>query len=92
LEEVAKYQAGTAERYDALKLMFSNLRSNGVACKIFTDNMWAYTGDRKDFLFFLRVMQVFDPQMTEADIIYGYRNKVSTFKKNKDLMKIYRAV
>lgn len=92
LEEVAKYLAGTAERYDALKLMFSKLRSNGVACKIFTDNMWAYNGVRKEFLFFLRVMQIFDPQMTEADIIYGYKNKVTTFKRNKELMKIYRSV
>jgi len=91
-EDIAKYMAGTAERFDAVKSMFYHLRTNGVACKIFTDNGWALKDDHKEFNFFLQVMQVLDPHMLADDLIYGYRDKVNTFKRDKSLMKLYRAI
>jgi hypothetical protein len=91
VEEIAQYISGTTERYDALLLMFFYLRKNGVACKIFTNNGWANREiDEKYFLFFLKLMQVFDPKMKEDDIIFGKRDKIQTFKKNKVMMKMYK--
>lgn len=91
VEEIAQYISGTTDRYDALMLMFFYLRKNGVACKIFTNNGWANReNNEKDFQFFMKLMQVFDPKMKEDDIIFGKRDKIQTFKKNKVMMNMYK--
>lgn len=91
VEEIAKYISGTKERFDALVLMFFTLRKNGVACKILSNNGWTdRVASVKGFQFFLKIMRVFDPQMTEDDIIYGNNDKVKVFKENQGLMKTYK--
>jgi len=89
VEEIAQYISGTAERYDALLLMFFHLRKNGVACKIFTNNSWADKMNKTGFEFLLKIMQAFDPRMKEEDIIYGHYDKVATFKNSKEFMRMY---
>jgi hypothetical protein len=86
--EIAQYIAGTKSRFEALLLMFFNLRKNDIVCKILSNNGWTNTRF-EGFPFFLKIMQIFDPGMTEHDIIYGHMDKVDVFKKNPELMKIY---
>jgi hypothetical protein len=86
--EIAQYISGTKERFDALLLMFFNLRKNGVACKIFSNNGWS-DKDFEGFPFFVKIMRVFDPQMTEDDIIYGHLDKAKTFSHNRSLLTPY---
>lgn len=92
--DIAQYLTGTKERFNALQLMFFYLRRNGVNCKIFTNNGWGnkVKGKERDFYFFLNIVRILDPQMTEYDIIYGNRNKEKTFKENADLMKLYKSI
>jgi len=96
-EEVARYCAGTSERFDALKQMFTALRTNGVKCYIITNNGWGDIKKTKYLqsnMFFLKLLQIVDPWMKEEDIIYGRveGGKVRKFKDNAGLMKHYRTL
>ena len=92
--DIAQYLSGTIERFNALQLMFFHLRRNGVDCKIFTNNGWGnkVKGKERDFYFFLNIVRILDPQMTEYDIIYGNRNKEHTFKESESLMELYKSI
>jgi hypothetical protein len=95
--EMAQYFSGLIERFHALQLMFFHIRKNNINCHIFTNNGWGKcekndTPSRKNnFEFFLKIVQVLDPQMKASDIIYGNGDKVETFKKNNYLMGLYHS-
>jgi len=95
-EDVAKYCAGTLERFQALVKMFHAVRQNKIHCHILTNNGWGNMTKTKYpliDLFFLKVVQAIDPWMSEADIIYGRtKGKVQTFKETKFLMTRYKAL
>ena len=95
-EDVARYCAGTSERFDALRRMFTVLRSNGVKCYIITNNGWGIIKKTKYLhsnTFFLKMLQTIDPWMKEDEIIYGrVEGKVKKFKDNAGLMKHYRTL
>jgi len=94
--EMAQYFSGLIERFHALQFMFFHIRKNNINCHIFTNNGWgsceknATPSRKNNFEFFLKIVQVLDPQMKASDIIYGNGDKVDTFKKNNYLMGLYR--
>jgi len=99
--DMAQYYAGTIERFHALRNMFVELRRNQVHCIIFTNNGWAHTpkkmvkGNKSHQMsldrlhFFLQLAQVYDPEMTVNDIIYGHLDKAAEFGKHPVLKRIY---
>jgi len=90
-KEVAQYFAGSQSRFLALKHMFAALHKHQVECFIFTNNGWAsHAYARSNFDYFASVVNAIDPLMPAKNIIYGNRDKVKTFKKNKIFMKFYR--
>ena len=95
-EEVARYCAGTTERFDALKRMFNTLRANNVNCRIITNNGWGNIGKTKYLqsdVFFLKMLQTIDPWMKHTEIIYGrVDGKVKKFKDDAGLMKHYKTL
>jgi hypothetical protein len=101
--DMAQYYAGTIERFHALRNMFAELRRNQVHCIIFTNNGWAHIpkkmvkGNKSHQMslerlhFFLQLAQVYDPEMTADDIIYGHLDKATEFGKHPVLKKIYES-
>jgi len=101
--DMAQYYAGTIERFHALRNMFAELRRNQVHCIIFTNNGWAHIpkkmvkGNKSHQMsldrlnFFLQLAQVYDPEMTADDIIYGHLDKATEFGKHPVLKQIYES-
>ncbi len=91
-KEVAQYFAGSQSRFLALKHMFAELHKQQVECFIFTNNGWASHAVKRssNFTYFASIVHAMDPLMPADNIIYGNRDKVKTFKKNKTFMKFYR--
>lgn len=91
-QEVAQYFAGSQSRFLALKHMFAELHKQKVECFIFTNNGWASHAIKRssNFTYFASIVHAIDPLMPAHNIIYGNRDKVKTFKKNKTFMKFYR--
>jgi hypothetical protein len=77
--EIAHYYAGTMERFNALRNMFTELRKRGTKVYILTDNGWAKPNNLDAGLErFVQLIQQFDAQMTAADVIYGNNDKAKT--------------
>jgi hypothetical protein len=70
-EDVARFYAGSAERFNALKTMFKKLRDKGTKIYILTNNGWA-----KYPAHFVTLFQHYDPQMTQHEILFGNQNKL----------------
>jgi hypothetical protein len=95
-EEVSRYCAGTTERFESLKQMFSVIRTNNVSCRILTNNGWGNNVKTKYLqsnVFFLKMLQTIDPWMKDTEIIYGrVDGKVKKFKDDAFLMKHYKTL
>lgn len=91
-DDAAHFFSGTLERFNALQNMFFELHKNNITYFIFTNNGWGHlvTGQEENFYFFLGIVKVLAPHITEKNIIYGEGDKVKTFKENKELMQLYK--
>jgi len=78
--EVAQYCAGTLERFNALRDMFTALRRRGTKIFILTNNGWARTDSVERFS---DIVKVFDGQITAADIVYGQNKKAGVFRTDR---------
>ena len=70
-EDVARFYAGSTERFNALKTMFKKLRDKGTKIYILTNNGWA-----KHPAHFVTLFQHYDPQMKQHEILFGNQNKL----------------
>jgi hypothetical protein len=85
--EVAEFYAGTLERFNALRAMFTELRRRGTKVYILSDNGMAQKpklpveeGQTSLFDSFLLILQQLDGEIRKDDIVYGNNNKVETMK------------
>ena len=91
--DAAHYFSGTYERFYALQKMFLELHKHNITCYIFTNNPYgSKLINSENFYYFLKIVQVLAPNLTENNIIFGNGNKVKTFKENKVLMDLYRSI
>ena len=75
--EVAQYYAGSLERFNALREMFSQLRRRGTKIYILTNNGWAQNDTVARFS---EIVQVFDGQIAKEDIGYGPGAKAVVYR------------
>jgi hypothetical protein len=87
--EVAQFNAGTQERFDAMRAMFAELRRRGTKVYILSDCAWINPAEPNLFDFFLKTIQQFDEQIKKEDLIYS-DDKVKTMRTNPILSKYCR--
>jgi hypothetical protein len=77
LLEVAQFCAGTMERFHAMREMFASLRAQGTSIIILSNNGWATTQAKEEFV---KILQIYDPELKKEDVVYGDQNKARVFR------------
>jgi ribonucleotide monophosphatase NagD (HAD superfamily) len=65
------------ERFHAMREMFASLRAQGTSIIILSNNGWATTQAKEEFV---KILQIYDPELKKEDVVYGDQNKARVFR------------